>query len=79
MGTLYRLAAIHSISERTVKGISHAYGGALSALSIYYTLVPIAGKENRWVEREVVSALYVDRQEVLAEEVREVAVRIPNT
>ncbi|EIN04810.1 Metallo-dependent phosphatase [Punctularia strigosozonata HHB-11173 SS5] len=72
-------------------GISHAYGGALSALSITYTLTPIPdsggegdtrdglgsqsvleirttaqAKVKRWKEREIVVALYADRQEVLA-------------
>jgi hypothetical protein len=56
----------------THQGISHAYGGVLSALSIYYTLTPVAGIKNKWVEREVVSALYVDRREVLIDDVREV-------
>ncbi|KAJ7170825.1 Metallo-dependent phosphatase-like protein [Mycena crocata] len=56
-------------------GISHAYGGALSALSIHYTFTPIGENEqgeHRWIEREVVSALYVDRQETIVEEEREV-------
>ncbi|KAJ6576663.1 Metallo-dependent phosphatase-like protein [Mycena vulgaris] len=56
-------------------GISHAYGGALSALSIHYTFTPIGDDEegeSRWVEREVVSALYVDRQEIIIEEERQV-------
>ena len=54
-------------------GISHAYGGALSALSIYYTLTPIGDDASqRWREKEVVSALYHDRQEVLAVEEREI-------
>jgi hypothetical protein len=53
-------------------GISHAYGGALSALSIYYTLTPIGDDASqRWREKEVVSALYHDRREVLAIEERE--------
>ena len=54
-------------------GISHAYGGALSALSIYYTLTPTGDDASqRWREKEVVSALYQDRQEVLAVEEREI-------
>jgi len=57
-------------------GISHAYGGALSALSIHYTLTPIAdndsGSKQRWMEKEVVSALYPDRQELLVVDEREV-------
>ncbi|KAJ7761916.1 Metallo-dependent phosphatase-like protein [Mycena maculata] len=56
-------------------GISHAYGGALSALSIHYTFTPIGDDEDgepRWTEREVVSALYVDRQETIIDEERAV-------
>ncbi|KAF5382177.1 hypothetical protein D9615_004405 [Tricholomella constricta] len=54
-------------------GISHAYGGVLSALSIHYTLTPVGNhEEQRWVEKEVVSALYPDRQEVLVVDEREV-------
>lgn len=54
-------------------GISHAYGGALSALSLYYSLKPI-GKDadRRWVEREVVSAIYQHRRDILVTEEREV-------
>ncbi|KAF7374771.1 Adenylate cyclase [Mycena sanguinolenta] len=55
-------------------GISHAYGGALSALSIHYTFTPVDNEagEPRWIEREVVSALYVDRQEIIVDQEREV-------
>ncbi|EPQ52810.1 Metallo-dependent phosphatase [Gloeophyllum trabeum ATCC 11539] len=57
-------------------GISHAYGGVLSALSIVYSLTPVdAGPDSSlktWVEKEVVTALYMDRQEVLAEDMRTV-------
>lgn len=57
-------------------GISHAYGGVLSALSIHYTLTPVGNaehpREQRWKEREIVSALYVDRRDVLIDEEREV-------
>lgn len=61
----------HSIPSHL--GISHAYGGALSALSIYYTLTPIGDDASkRWREKEVVSALYHDRQEVLAVDEREI-------
>jgi hypothetical protein len=56
----------------TSAGISHAYGGVLSALSIHYTLTPLDRMEKRWEEREIVSALYPDREEVLAVDVREV-------
>ena len=53
-------------------GISHAYGGALSALSITYTLTPSLQKKDIWVEQEVVTALYVHSQEVLAVSQREI-------
>jgi hypothetical protein len=54
-------------------GISHAYGGVLSALSIHYTLNPVGDTDSqRWIEKEVVSALYPDRQEILASDEREV-------
>ncbi|KAJ7067071.1 Metallo-dependent phosphatase-like protein [Mycena amicta] len=55
-------------------GISHAYGGVLSALSIHYTFTPVEGSEDtepRWIEREVVSTLYADRQEIIVDEARE--------
>ncbi|CCM03075.1 uncharacterized protein FIBRA_05195 [Fibroporia radiculosa] len=51
-------------------GISHAYGGALSALSITYTLTPIAN--NKWREKEVVTALYEDQHLSIASDEREV-------
>jgi hypothetical protein len=58
-----------------ISGISHAYGGALSALSITYTLTPHDdgkkdGTDKKWTEREVVVALYEGRQEVLATDER---------
>ncbi|KZT29760.1 Metallo-dependent phosphatase [Neolentinus lepideus HHB14362 ss-1] len=53
-------------------GISHAYGGVLSALSIVYTLTPVdsAANTKTWVEKEVITALYMDGHEVLAEDTR---------
>ena len=55
-------------------GISHAYGGALSALEITYTLTPFtdASGEKKWHEREVVKALYVDHAVLIADDKREV-------
>ncbi|KAH0833044.1 hypothetical protein J3R83DRAFT_12035 [Lanmaoa asiatica] len=44
-------------------GISHAYGGALSALSIEYSLEPVKG--GGWKEQEVVKALYAEREDEL--------------
>ena len=58
-----------------VPGISHAYGGALSALSVEYSLTPAANDasgEKKWTETEIVKALYLDREVVLAEDQREV-------
>ncbi|KAJ7593324.1 Metallo-dependent phosphatase-like protein [Mycena floridula] len=57
-------------------GISRAYGGVLSALSIHYTLKPLAGfgsgKDQKWQEREVVSALYDDREDIITVDEREI-------
>jgi len=54
-------------------GISHAYGGVLSALSIHYTLEPIGKPEEKcWLETEVVSALYPDQRDVLIIDEREI-------
>jgi len=56
-------------------GISHAYGGVLSALSITYSLTPLLPTDNgetRWKERETVVAIYPDGQDLLADDVREV-------
>ncbi|OJT11453.1 hypothetical protein TRAPUB_12005 [Trametes pubescens] len=57
-------------------GISHAYGGALSALSVTYTLTPAStskdAAEQKWTEKEVVKALYPDREVLLASDEREV-------
>ena len=61
-----------TVEWRNDTGISHAYGGALSALSITYTLAPSLNKGSTWIEREVVTALYVDRQEVLVVAEREI-------
>ncbi|KAJ3560061.1 hypothetical protein NP233_g11080 [Leucocoprinus birnbaumii] len=47
-------------------GITPAYGGVLSALSVQYTLEPIGeAEEKQWTEKEVITALYPDRQDVL--------------
>jgi len=56
------------------KGISHAYGGALSALSVEYTLenVPSSSSEKKWTEKEVVKAVYVDNSVVLVDEARDI-------
>ncbi|KIY51729.1 Metallo-dependent phosphatase [Fistulina hepatica ATCC 64428] len=59
-------------------GISHAYGGALSALDIQYELIPVApiagDDRSDWLyeERETVSAVYVDRMELIKQDVRQV-------
>lgn len=45
----------------------------LSALSIHYTLEPIGEpEEKRWLETEVVSALYPDQRDVLVVDEREI-------
>ncbi|KAH7913548.1 Metallo-dependent phosphatase-like protein [Hygrophoropsis aurantiaca] len=44
-------------------GISHAYGGKLSALSIEYTLTPVRGGGKK--EQEVIKALYADQEDEL--------------
>ena len=51
------------------------YHGVLSALSINYTLTPLPstwGDKPRWKERETVVAVYLDRQDLLADDVREI-------
>jgi len=65
-------------------GISHAYGGALSALSIHFTLtpirstpndIPVGGNHRRqqvWTETEVVTAIYEGREELLVRNERQV-------
>ena len=55
-------------------GISHAYGGVLSALDIHYSLTPVVGEHGstKWEEKEVVRALYPDSQEVISEDTREI-------
>jgi hypothetical protein len=67
-------------NSRTEPGISHAYGGALSALSIDYNLTPSASEDGeKWIEREVVSAIYTDSKDVLVVDEREVAdLRLPS-
>lgn len=53
-------------------GISHAYGGVLSALSVEYTLEPVSS--GGWREQEVVKALYADQDdELLAHATRDLA------
>ncbi|KAF8627058.1 hypothetical protein AX17_006398 [Amanita inopinata Kibby_2008] len=56
-------------------GISHAYGGVLSALSIQYSLIPTINQDggDSWEEREVVTALYANKKEVVSEDVRHVS------
>ena len=52
-------------------GISHAYGGVLSALSITYTLDPVGGQSNVWKETEEVVAVYEHSHTVIAVDSRE--------
>lgn len=59
-----------AVSDCWHTGISHAYGGALSALSIEYSLEPVKG--GGWKEQEVVKALYAEQEdELLVTDVRE--------
>lgn len=47
----------------------------MSALSITYSLTPLPptkGGEKRWKERETVVAVYPDRKDLLADDMREV-------
>ncbi|KAG8705647.1 hypothetical protein FRC09_002830 [Ceratobasidium sp. 395] len=60
-------------------GISKAYGGALSALSITYTLKPVPASRfmsvasaRAWTEREVIKAVYENKVDVLVDSSREV-------
>ncbi|KAI0303718.1 Metallo-dependent phosphatase-like protein [Multifurca ochricompacta] len=58
-------------------GISHAYGGALSALNVEYTLKPVqssspSSSEKKWREREVVKAVYPSHFVTLVDEERDV-------
>jgi hypothetical protein len=52
-------------------GISHAYGGVLSALSITYTLDPVDGQSDVWKETEEVVAVYEQSRTVIAIDSRE--------
>jgi hypothetical protein len=70
-----------SPSDSWTLGISHAYGGALSALSIHYTLTPAelpadhmppGGRQQIWKEIEVVKAVYPSREEILVQNERHV-------
>ncbi|KAI0043831.1 hypothetical protein FA95DRAFT_1609066 [Auriscalpium vulgare] len=56
-------------------GISHAFGGVLSALSVYDSLTPLAPSSDgqaQWTETEFVKAVYEDHEHVLVDEEREV-------
>ncbi|KAG8967952.1 hypothetical protein FRB90_010848 [Tulasnella sp. 427] len=52
-------------------GISHAYGGVLSAARFTYTLTPTKQK-GYWIESEVVTAIYEQKEEVLVNSEREI-------
>ncbi|KAG9121600.1 hypothetical protein FRC07_002387 [Ceratobasidium sp. 392] len=60
-------------------GISKAYGGVLSALSITYTLTPAPASRfmsvasaRAWTEHEVIKAVYLDKVDILVDSSREV-------
>ena len=80
-GYLYYTDHLSLLSDAWTLGISHAYGGALSALSIHYTLTPAelsAGhmppgeRQQIWKEIEVVKAIYPSREEILVQNERDV-------
>lgn len=50
-------------TDQACIGISHTYGGVLSALSIDYSLEPVKG--GGWKEQEVVKALYAEQDDEL--------------
>ncbi|KAG9015363.1 hypothetical protein FRB95_010862 [Tulasnella sp. JGI-2019a] len=52
-------------------GISHAYGGILSAAKFTYTLWP-SKTEGMWIARDLVTAIYPDGEDVLVDDVREI-------
>jgi len=54
-----------------IAGISHAYGGVLSALSITYTMDPIDGQSDVWKETEEVVAVYEHSRTVIVVDSRE--------
>lgn len=55
-------------------GISHAYGGVLSALSIEYALTPLStlseSGQKQWKETEFIKAIYEGKEEVFVNEER---------
>ncbi|KAG8907454.1 hypothetical protein FRC00_011829 [Tulasnella sp. 408] len=52
-------------------GISHAYGGVLSAARFTYSLTPTK-KKGYWIEKEVVTAIYEQKEEVFVNSEREI-------
>ncbi|KAG8931031.1 hypothetical protein FRC02_003305 [Tulasnella sp. 418] len=50
-------------------GISHAYGGVLSAARFTYSISP-SSTDDKWIENDVVHAIYQDREELLAADKR---------
>ncbi|KAG8877968.1 hypothetical protein FRB98_006424 [Tulasnella sp. 332] len=52
-------------------GISHAYGGILSAAKFTYTLWPSKTK-GVWIARDLVTAIYPDGEDVLIDDIREI-------
>lgn len=55
-------------------GISHAYGGVLSALSIEYVLTPLptlsTSGQKQWNETEHIKAIYEGKEDVFVNEER---------
>ncbi|KAG9000408.1 hypothetical protein FRB94_005462 [Tulasnella sp. JGI-2019a] len=52
-------------------GMTHAFGGVLSAAKFTYTMWP-SDTQGRWIVRDMVTAMYPDHEEVLVDEVEEV-------
>lgn len=78
-GTFVYIRQGRNLNSTRLLGISKAYGGALSALSITYTLTPhapsrflAASNMRTWTEREVIKAIYEDKTDVLVDSTREI-------
>lgn len=54
-----------------LEGITHAYGGVLSAAKFTYRMWP-SNSKGWWIVQDVVTAVYSDREEILVNEVDEI-------
>jgi len=74
-GSLIWFLPTLAVLNVNLTGISHAYGGVLSALSITYSVTPLPPTEDgkkRWIERETVVAVYLGGQDLVADDAREI-------